>query len=203
MGAAGTLILSPRATEHSPRSKAHLPFAFPSFLGKPSSPNVYGCIIFLPRRVAGPSLTSPGIRSVVRAPPQTGGQDGRLGASTPHSPPALPPAAARSQAGAPAGTDALGEERFLAACLSGALRQGSFPARAASLSLPGPELGLAEAAREGARARSHAPPVRAQTAAAASAAMAERRAFAQKISSYPASTMVQKPTILFLTYCQR
>ncbi|XP_073090160.1 dedicator of cytokinesis protein 7 isoform X11 [Manis javanica] len=182
MGAAGTLILSPRATEHSPRSKAHLPFAFPSFLGKPSSPNVYGCIIFLPRRVAGPSLTSPGIRSVVRAPPQTGGQDGRLGASTPHSPPALPPAAARSQAGAPAGTDALGEERFLAACLSGALRQGSFPARAASLSLPGPELGLAEAAREGARARSHAPPVRAQTAAAASAAMAERRAFAQKIS---------------------
>ena len=63
----------------------------------------------------------------------------------------------RSEARVPAGIDAQGEERFLAARLSGALRLGSFPAPAASPSLPGPEPGLEEAAREGARARRHAP----------------------------------------------
>lgn len=56
------------------------------------------------------------------------------------------------------------EERFLAARLSGVLRQGWFPAPAASPSLPSPELGLAEAAREGASAEARArraPPARA------------------------------------------
>lgn len=57
----------------------------------------------------------------------------------------------------PPGLTRWGEERFLAARLSGALRLGSFPAPAASPSLPGPERGLEEAAREGARARRHAP----------------------------------------------
>ncbi|XP_026914807.1 dedicator of cytokinesis protein 7 isoform X6 [Acinonyx jubatus] len=92
----------------------------------------------------------------------------------------------RSEARAPAGIDALGEEQFLAARLSGALRQGSFPA----LRPPAPASPVRswdwrrprgrERERGGTR-----PPVRAQTAAAAAAAlaaMAERRAFAQKIS---------------------
>lgn len=77
----------------------------------------------------------------------------RAGLSVPPRPrlPSVP------EVGAPAGFDTLGEERFLAALLSGALRQGSFPAPAASPSLPSPELGLAEAASEGAGARRHAP----------------------------------------------
>lgn len=89
-----------------------------------------------------------------------GSQATKAGGSVPPRP-ILPlrslPSQLRSEARVPVGIDALGEERFLAARLSGALRPGSFPAPAASPSLPGPERGLAEAAREGAQARGHAP----------------------------------------------
>lgn len=151
----------PRSTSPQ-RSPASI--SFPSFSGAASLPP--------PGRRPQSGFSVP---QVVR-PPQRGG---RCRVSAPHAPssPQVP------EAGAPGGIAALGEERFLGAPLSGALRQGSFPAPAASPSLPSPEPGLAEAASEGARARRHAPAARAQTAAAAaSAAMAERRAFAQKIS---------------------
>ena len=120
-----------------------------------------------PRARLSYSLASPGrwplssfsLRPLGHAGPAAAGRPEPAARSL-HAPVFLFASVARScvpKAGFPRGLTRWGEERFLAARLSGALRPGSFPAPAASPSLPGPEQGLAEAAREGARVRRHAP----------------------------------------------
>lgn len=157
MGAAGTRTEPSRAAEHntpSAKSSFHfLPFLFEKEPPRPAPP--------APTPLGRWSQSSFSLRPRwARGPQQGGGQvRGRHPPPpTPHSSPWFPPAAAafgsRHSRG---GGLKRGEKRFLIALLSGALRQGSFPAPAASPSLPSPELGLAEAAREGARAGRHAP----------------------------------------------
>lgn len=152
MGAAGTQTEPSWEAEHchSPQSPSSI--SFPSFSGK-ARPPALGILLSCFARLLVPLwLLSASYRSC--------GPSAKAGVSFPPSP-ILPlgsrPPQRRWEAWVPAGIDALGEERFLAARLSGALRQGSFPAPAASPSLPSSGLGLAEAAREGARARRLAP----------------------------------------------
>lgn len=128
MGAAGARTQPSWAAEHSPPQQNLSSISSPSFSGKPSSPHAFCNLLFLPHQVAGPSLAALCVLSVVRAPRQRSGRDWRLPPSTPHSSPWLRPAAAAFRTRAPAGINTQGEERFLAARLSGALRQGSFPA---------------------------------------------------------------------------
>ena len=186
MGAAGTRTRPSWAAEHSPPRQNPSSISSPSFSGKPSSPSAphaFCNFIFLPRQVAGPSLAAFCVLSFVWT---RGSEAARTSFSLPPRP-ILPLGSKRpqlrSEARLPRGLKLWGRSGFLLRA-----SQEHYGRARSRLRPPAPASPVRswdwrrprgrERERGGTR-----PPVRAQTAAAAAlAAMAERRAFAQKIS---------------------
>lgn len=183
MGAAVTWTQPSRAAQHSRLGKALLPFPSVPFRESLAPHHALGYLILLLRQVTGPSLASLCVLLVMRAPRQPGDQSLRLAPSTPQSFSSLPRAAAafRSQ-GSRGDWRAEGRSGFLLRASQehyGRARSRLRPPAPASRVRSGDWRRRRGREREW---RGTRPPVRAQTAAAALAAMAERRAFAQKIS---------------------